>query len=233
MPNTDNTEKDELTLSIENNPCGTCRANGLPLPCAGHGGGAGGGSGSGGSSEKTDSKSSSNSSTNNTSANRNDDISSQFLDGKCWSQLKWLDNELKFDKPEALLSIQMNKEQGTLIFDEKKGLSKEQEKILHEHFNAIKSILEEFKQELKAKGISVDDFTAVTKDNKLTIKIPPEHFSAFIARLVDKNLLPTKNLLQQKVQENKYETSNQIPDTKSTFNPSPFSKEPKPKGWKE
>ncbi|RDI46994.1 hypothetical protein [Aquicella lusitana] len=231
-------QKDPITLLIERNPCVMCRAMRVPI-CKGH---AGSGSGGGGKEDNKSAKHTLNQKMD--AAKQMSHISSLFLDGKNWVQLQWLDNALSFEKPEAFLSIQIDSKNGILTLQGKKGLTKAQEDELRQYFDKIKDqfneFMKEFKDEFKAQGISVANFSVDIKNNTLTIKmLNPDRtpnlacFAAFIDYLADKNLLPSKNLLETTLKEALMggKSASVEQEKKSAFHPTPFSKTPKPNGW--
>jgi len=217
--------------AIENNSCGVCRGMGLPLPCKGHarsGGGSGGGKGDDGS--------------NRESKNKNPgyipkpkpEFEKIEYIAKDWDLLLTLSERI-IDFKAGLLAIESDMLRGILTFRGKAGLSKEELEILREYLNTIKTEFDAFKIMLAERGMSVKDFTAVIKDDVLTINIPnPKLYADFIFELTNKNLLPSPHAEKQAANRQFITEQNSVlVDSKNVFNPTPFETRPKPKGWKE
>jgi len=229
MPKNDQNQdkNDPIKESIDNNVCGTCRANGLPPPCQGHGGGGGGGSSGGGNEdrkERTDMYTQTNSS-------RQIDIAfSYLLQNVNWTQESILDRALVFTKPDALLTLKIDGENGVLIFRGNLGLSKDLEKILHEFYKKIINEFDEFKKENR---MTDKNFVAVNSGNTLTLMMPNKKlYDLFVERLIAKNLIATPaNLTSAQDFQPKREDATK--DSRSYPNPFDISKGPRPKRWKD
>lgn len=152
-------------------------------------------------------------------------ISTPMLNKPAWMQSqKSSDKMINYEAGWSLF-FKSDRLNGTLIFRVKPGLPNDEiKKALQERLKAIKIEFDDFKNQLTKQGISTENFTAVLKDNELTIHIPttpnPKYYDAFIKYLENKNLLPSQN---QEHEEKKEITQSPEEDEQPTFNPSPFS----------
>ena len=221
-------DQDTRSKALENNPCGICRAMGLPV-CKGHGGGSGGGDSGGGSeaSEGNDLK--------QTAATTPKSLHNVFSESTLWQHIDGTDDIYTYDAPLALLSIKLDLGAGSLVFSKHGNLSKEEEQELNKLLDTIENELNEFKAELEAKGMDTQAIQCHRENGCLTIKLPtPEYFDTFVQRLTDKNLLVT-DLPQKKHTLETAATKNQDnPDPeeqkKAATAPNPFdiTQGPKP-----
>lgn len=203
--------KDSKERALQNNPCGICRALGMPV-CKGHGGG-GGGSTPG--SSKDDVASGPKESVLHASHLFNPvlstDISALLPQNGDWSSSDVLESVFHFESPDALLSLHLDMERGLISFHGNKNISTEQYVLLNEFFSAIEVELGVFKKELAEEGNNpdlIDQLTVERQYNSLTLKFPsPRFYDGFVKRLVDKNLLPVESTPQQ---EKTIETSRTI-----------------------
>ena len=174
-----------------NNPCGLCRAFGLPPPCRGHGGAGEGDSGSAEENKHKDEKQLS----DTTTAPQTGDTKLSKTDHYDAAQLM-LSSSGAIHLAAGLLSIEAIKlPHGILIFRGKAELTTEEKQTLREFINAVKTTFDEFKQKLEEEGVSTKQFTADIKNDELTIKINnPKYYNEFIQLLNKKNLLPNADV---------------------------------------
>ena len=235
--------EDPRKATINTNPCGICRAAGMPI-CKGHGaGGAGGGSESKETKgENKDSKLSSQSAEFGTpnSSQKKEDIIALLEQSPLWSQSD--EFTFKSKNPFALLSMTLNMEKNTLTCKGHDDLTAEEQQDLDTLFKAIEQELDLFKKEFPtARPIEADLHRT---GNEMTIQIPDQKcFDAFIKRLVDKNLLnlEDKNLValadkkSPKIESGFQQQTTQrideleIPSEVKRTKPTPFDYVPKPK----
>ena len=186
MPNTHsaNTErKDERTKLLEANPCGICRASGLPT-CKGHGGRGG----SGGSSDSTEEMLAE---TITTLTLTPISLEEQLTRSAVWDKPDELELTFVLNGQDTLFTMKIDMENNQLIFECDKNLSKEQQADIRAYFEAIMKELTVFKTELIKQGVSVEHITAISNENTLRIRFPSaEHYDAFVQRLIDKNMIP-------------------------------------------
>lgn len=229
MASDQKSKKSTLTMAIENNPCGMCRAGGYPN-CKGHGGSGGGGSG-GGSGENKNTDATYSNQASSTLSQASIAAIKEFDNAKTI----WIQSQLSSDRTlnyeAGLLSIESDRLRGNLTFKVKPGLTKEELELSRQFLKVVKAEFDEFKNQLTEKGISTSNFTATLKDDELAIKIPnPKYYDAFIKHLENKNLLPIPNPDQEKK-----EVASKSYNQEKT-RPSPFDdilKGPKPKGVKK
>src|SRR3990167_781924 len=124
--------KGQAKSPAEGNPCGICRASGFPV-CKGHGGGGGGGGGGSDSSASSDDTKSA-SPVPAPQPKGSADIVALLAQNGGWTNQDDLDSTFKFENPEALYTLEMDMELGSLIFSGNKDLSKEQQDTLDEFF---------------------------------------------------------------------------------------------------
>lgn len=162
-------KKDERAKAIENNPCGLCKAAGLPI-CRGHARGAGG---------------------------KSEELDEEDLDMKS-SERAELTLELKPTLPSSLGWEQLNAlflmtnlaSQGIFSLRPRPKLALENDREIQEFIRQVKLEFDQFKQVLEKKGIPVEHYSATINKNELIIRIPsPKMYDAFIQQLVNKNLL--------------------------------------------
>lgn len=171
---------EQRNFALNNNPCSICRALGFPT-CKGHG------SSRGGQEEASDNDEVSNkdkSSINESTAN---DLTIALGQSALW--LKPDDLIFEFNHSDALMSVTIDMEQGTILFLGKEDLSHAQNIALKEFFQTIKQELNEFKKDC---SVSANQMQLELVDNKCKIRISnPKLFDAFVQRLLDKNILST------------------------------------------
>jgi hypothetical protein len=221
-------KKGAITIAIENNPCGLCRAMGYPI-CKGHGGGSGGGGDSGETKNKDVAYAA------KQVASTLSPVTIAAIREFDKAKTIWMQSQLSTDKTinyeAGLFSIESDRLRGNLTFRVNSGLSKAEIEIARKFLNVVKAEFDKFKDQLTEQGVSTKDFSAVIKDNELAIHIPNQkYYDAFIKHLENKNLLPTPN---PEKQEKKELASESIKQEKNR--PSPFDdilKGPKPKGLK-
>lgn len=206
-------KKSALTLAIENNPCGRCRAAGYPS-CKCGGGGGGGGSGGGGK-DKDDVTPVLNQAANianQAAIQKFDEAKKNFMESQLHS-----DNAINYET--GLLSVESDRLRGNLVFRVNPGLSKADMEVAREFIKAVKDEFEEFKNQLIEQGISTKGFVVNMKDNELAIRIPiPKYYDIFIKHLESKNLLPVPN--PDRVDKSML---HQYQESKKPFNPNPLS----------
>lgn len=210
--------KDAITIAIENNTCGICRAMGYPI-CKGHGGGSGSSSGS--DSEKKDTVFTSYQVAS--TENQVNIIIQKFNEAKKNFMQTQLFADRTIGYEAGTLSVESDKLHGNLTFRVKPGLPKGKIHASREFFNAIEIEFDEFKNQLAEQGISSNNFTAVivVKGNELAIHVPnPKYYDAFIKHLESKNLLPIPNSGHEEKKES-FESIEK--DKRQVFNPTPFS----------
>ena len=197
---------EEKASPAARNPCGICRAGGSPV-CKGHGGGGGG-------------LSESATETGSVSPGVSPAISSpatalappvsiaQFLtQNQGWESQDDSDALFKFENPEALFTLELDIEQGTLIFSGNDDLSAEEQETLNEFLSAMENELAAFKKEPIEQGKDpelIDQIKFVRDGNVLTLVLPtpmPAIYDALVKRLIDKNFIPgqPKNVIAKTV----------------------------------
>ena len=172
------------------NPCGICRANNVPPPCRGHGGGSGGGGSDGGKEDGAKNENSPNQTVSSST-----ELASYLLQrNDVWSRVPQTEMTFKCENPESLLSIKLDGDKGIISLSGKMGLSADERKDLHLLFKAIIDEFEKFKIQHK---ITDEKFSATTNGDNLTIKIPnPKLYDMFVQRLMNLNLIPTPDNLK-------------------------------------
>lgn len=179
---------DERTLAIKNNPCGSCRALGLPI-CRGHGGGGGG------SGDKTSAQDKEASVTPNA-----DQLMKALKLSPLWTTKDAPDEEeveaenavFDYNPPESILFFHIDFEKGIVKLRPKPNLSKEDLETYEDFQKAIENELHVMKQEMEEQGKEFN-FSIERVGNKVFIRIPNvQQFDLFITRLRDKNFLPTQ-----------------------------------------
>lgn len=211
--------KDPIKAAIDSNPCGSCRAMGLPS-CKGHGG-SGGGGGGGGSDSNESKKEARGSKTIGASTQ----AVSAFMAEQDKAKATWVQSQLLSNVTSnyevGLLLIQSDRLRGNLTFKVRPGLSKVEEEISRQFLKTIKTEFDEFKNQLAEKGISTTNFSATLKDNELSVHIPnPKYYDAFIKHLESKYLLPVPNPEREEKNEM---LGSARDDKKQIFNPTPLS----------
>jgi hypothetical protein len=234
MPiNNSNNAPREQALKI--NPCGICRAAGLPT-CKGHGGGSGG---SGGSDLASDDASTTAASKDSPSLSPTIKPSELLIQSELWAQPNSWESIFTFNSLNALIDLRLDLERGLLSLSSNKGLATDQQKAVDELFDAIKNEFNQFKTELANKGVSVEQMQLNHQGNNLTLMLPtPKYYDAFIQRLMNKNLLATEAPSPKNGKRDEYipiseksisEAIAPEPTDLSTTS-TPFDMTPKPKG---
>jgi hypothetical protein len=209
-------KKGAMTIAIENNPCGRCRAAGYPTcKCGSGGGGSSGGESDESKKKDADFKSHQTTSISNqvkAAIKKFDEVKKFFVQSKLLS-----DKMINYETD--LLFIESDRLRGNLSFRAKSGLSKDEAETIRQFLKIVKSEFESFKNCLAEQGVSTNGFNATLKDNELTIHIPNQkYYDAFIKHLENKNLLPIPN------PEREVQKETRGPDKQQTFNtPNPFS----------
>lgn len=181
-----NESKDEASSAVKKNPCGMCRANGSAI-CKGHGGRGGGGGGGGSSSENQEEALTAASLTLDPKK-----LELLLVQNPALIKSDQFESTYEFANSNALFSMKLEMESGTIILRGKKDLSKEEQATLDEFYKTIEMELNAFKSELIEKGVKHGlDIKFAREGNDLTLKFPnPGHHDAFVKRLMDKNLFP-------------------------------------------
>ncbi|MDI9819796.1 MULTISPECIES: hypothetical protein [unclassified Legionella] len=207
---------DQRESAINNNPCGICRALGLPI-CKGHGS-SGGGSGD---------------SYDDQSLAKGQSVTKEpisiDLEKSLGKSTLWLNSDdlaFEFNIPDALMSVKIDMEQGIISFLAKEDLSQDQSIALQKFFEAIKQEFNEFKNDF---SVAANQMQLAQMGNGLKITISnPKLFDAFVQRLLDRNILvtelgPMPGKGRYSIPESKQETENQYKS------PTPFDiSSPKP-----
>ncbi|WP_367608391.1 hypothetical protein [Legionella sp. W05-934-2] len=216
--------EDPRKKSISNNPCGICRALGMPV-CKGHGGGSGGGDNSDSKDKNmTDSQEQSSMLLSSLIPKpKNSTLFDLLSRSPLWSQID--EFIFQYKNPFALLSMTINMENNTLSLKGRDDLTQEEQQALDALFNSIEHELSVFKQE-NANTRPIQASMSRT-GNEMTLNIPdPKQFDAFIQRLADKNLLvmsDKKLLLAQPGSEQKATKDTiESPQDSSWKAPTPF-----------
>lgn len=211
--------KDPIKAAVDSNPCGSCRAMGLP-GCKGHGGSGGGGGGAGSDSNESKKEEAGSKIIGAPNPTTLTSTAEQDKAKATWVQSQLLSN-VSSNYEVGLLLIESDRLRGNLTFKVKPGLSKVEEEISRQFLKTIKTEFEEFKNQLAEKGVSTTNFSATLKGNELSVHIPnPKYYDAFIKHLENKNLLPVPNPERE---EKKELLSSTRDDKKQTFNPTPLS----------
>ena len=228
-------DKDSSQGSDKPNPCGICRAAGIPV-CKGHGGGAGGGGSdsNGAKKEEAGSQLGAVQLNSSTPKPKNDDLVNSLERCQLWSQVD--DFIFKYKNPSSLLSMTINMEKNTLICQGHDHLTKEEKLARDMLFEAIGQELDSFRKENPT--ILTMNIEKSHSGNQITINIPDQKcFDAFIQRLVDKNLLNLSDENLLKKQPSPEKKSTQVMDdvqsppeelASQRTATTPFSIEPKP-----
>lgn len=227
--------------SINNNPCGICRAAGMPV-CKGHGGGSMGGGESSANdelqSEDATLKTSSPSPQFQTILSSKRSIDEVLSQSSLWTQLDPLESNFQYNNPDSLISIELQAENLVLAFRGHDHLTTDQQKERNEFFMAVEKEFKLFKETLSTLGVTCKDMTLNSATNQLSITIPsPKYYDAFLERLMSKNLLNTQVSPAPTMQEKKEaqadlmsrQTSEE--STEKSTAPNPFHTTLKPKGW--
>lgn len=221
--------RDERSKALDSNPCGMCRAAGLPI-CRGHGGGAGGGN------EAKDENSPKDNAPTPKYVPTNIEVkalSSYLEDSEVWNSDE--DFLYNFNNDLAVFSIELDSARGLIHFQGNESLSANDKKDLNELYDKIEDELKKFTDEVNEQNISIS-----RKGNDLKISIPdPSLYDQFVTRLLNKNLIPNNNYkadLDYKANQNAEQKVDEKEASASYKSPNPFdiSSGPKPtNGFKE
>ncbi|QBR84773.1 hypothetical protein E3983_10660 [Legionella israelensis] len=184
MANESKSKRDERSKALAGNPCGNCRAAGLPI-CKGHGGGGG----AGGNEAKDENASKDNAPTpKNVPSNIEVKALSSYLENsEVWNS----DDDFlyNFNNDLAVFSIELDLAKGVIHFQGNESLSANDKKDLNELYDKIEDELKRFTDEADAQNISFS-----RKGDNLKINIPdPKLYDQFVTRLLNKNLIPDNN----------------------------------------
>ena len=181
MPTEARSKKENRNDASDSNPCGMCRAFGLPI-CKGHGGG-------GGDEAKDENPKNDNAPTpkyvpTNIEVKA---LSSYLEDSEVWnSENDFLYN---FNDDLAVFSIVLDSARGLIHFKGNEFLSANNKKDLNELYDKIEDELKKFTDEVNAQNISI-----LREGNNLRISIPDHNlYDQFVTRLLNKNLIPNNN----------------------------------------
>lgn len=201
-------QDDEEINSPKKNPCGKCRANGLPV-CKGHAGGSGGGSGDDDDETSEEKKEASTGPKPMLKPKTLEERLGAYLD-----EATGLDSVVILENQNALFTMKLLMDVGSITFSAKKDLSEEEQADVNELLNAIEIELSDFKKELIQKNEDpklIDKIQTVRDENNLTLKFPsPKFYDAFVERLIDKNLMIAKPSPQQ--EQAQREIKQQLPE---------------------
>lgn len=176
-PKNNDSETNKLLEMVKSNPCGVCRALGMPKCRGGHGGG---------SEDRNEDE-------DNNELMEADKPSLELILNKSngWKESPDEDLQYQFSNSFSLLSMRLDLTKGKLTCSGKESLTKDEQEELDALYEAIRELFEQFQKELAADG-KVLNATFQMQANQLTIQIqPPQYFDAFIAQLMTNNLLPT------------------------------------------
>ncbi|CZG40268.1 Uncharacterised protein [Legionella pneumophila] len=219
--------RDERSKALESNPCGMCRAAGLPI-CKGHGGGGGGGGGGSGDEAKEE-----NSPTGPTPKNVPSNVEIKTLSSYLENSEVWNSDEdflYDFNNDSAVFSIELDSARGLIHFQGNEFLSANDVKDLNELYDRIEDELKMFTDEVNAQNISFS-----REGNNLKINIPdPNLYDQFVTRLLNKNLMPDNNhnadlnYKSNSAAEQKIDVNESVDSTYKSPNPFDISKGPTP-----
>lgn len=217
-------KRDERSKTLESNPCGICRAQGLPI-CKGHGGGKGGG---GESKEENNAKDKAPTPKNVPSNLEVKELSSYLENSAVWHFND--DFQYDFNNDLAIFSIELDSALGLIHFKGNELLNATDEKDLNELYDRVEEELKMFKDEVKSQNI-----TFTREGNNLKINIPdPNLYDQFVTRLLNKNLIPDNNYNADLVSkansgaDQKVDANKEIDSSYKSPNPFDISRGPKP-----
>ncbi|HFL2714587.1 TPA: hypothetical protein ACGWTM_001744 [Legionella pneumophila] len=218
LNNTSENRMDERSNSIKSNPCGICRALGLPI-CKGHGGGGGGG---GADTQNDDAPELSHVPSNIEVIT----LSSYLENSEVWNYIE--DFKYHFKSELAIFSILLDLGIGLIHFKGNELLNDTDNKDLNALYSTIESEFRNFSQE-----VHLQDGSAKRTGNDLKISIPdPKLYDQFVTRLINKNLIPNNNYnvdLANKTNQNPgLSVYGNGPIAYKTPNPFDISRGPKP-----
>lgn len=131
---------------------------------------------------------------------------------KNWSAVLNYANKAASIDSVHLLQIEYDPQHHRLTFQGKPGLLPEQIEALRELLNNIQSAFHDFKNTLKAEGISVENLAT----NTVSITLSQQYFRSFMQYLVQKEILPASMITPE---QTRFARSNQT---------EPFFKRPTP-----
>lgn len=207
------TKKDELSKSIDSNPCGMCRAFGLPI-CLGHGGG-------GGSDEDKEEYSNQNkilAPKYKHATIKAEALSLELENSEVWSMEK--DDFLyQFNNPLALCAIELDLVRGLIHFRGKELLAANDKMDLNMLYDQIEEMLKKF-----GAAVNAPDIGVLRSGDDLIIRILNHNlYDQVVIELQKKNLIPNNNYktgqVYQANQNAELQTHEPATDYKS---PNPF-----------
>ncbi|STX49987.1 Uncharacterised protein [Legionella busanensis] len=244
-PKLENGDRKELKAkAIENNPCNMCRVLGLSS-CQGHGGGGGGGGS--GNEDKLSGRDPGDLYENESPLSLNLKPSliegmllSSFLEAsEIWHESLEEDLLYLYKNDLALVFLSLNLSQGLITFQENKLLDTDEQKDLATLYDAINNEFKQFRKELSDQNIKLNA-TLIRVDNKLSISFrgdSSKYYDAFVTRLMDKNLIPTKkvelDLAQTAQKQEVFLPQDSKADAYKSPNPFDISRGPRPPGYPE
>lgn len=221
--------RDERSKALDSNPCGICRASGLPI-CKGHAGGSGGGDGNKDENSQKDNTPTPKYVPTNLEVKA---LSSYLENSEVWNTNE--DFLYNFNNDLAVFSIELDAARGLIHFKGKESLNTNDKKDLNELYDKVEDELKKFTDEVNAQNISIS-----RKGNDLKISIPdPNLYDQFVTRLLNKNLIPDNNYktdLDYKTNPDAKQKVDEKDAAASYKSPNPFdiSSGPKPtNGFKE
>lgn len=219
MPTQASNKKDERSKSIASNPCGMCRAFGLPI-CLGHGGG----SGSGEDKEEYSNKDKILTPKYEPATIKTKTLFLELENSEIWS----LENDFQyqFNETLALCSIELDLASGLIHFRGKEFLAVNDKMDLDKLYDQIEVMLKQFTDAVNAPDIGI-----TRSGNDLIIRIPDRNlYDQFVIALLNNNLIPNNNYKSgQAYQTN--QNAEQIGESASAYkSPNPFdiSRGPRP-----
>lgn len=204
----------QIKEAIESNPCGKCRATGMPsCKCK---------SGGGGDGPENESENDVLESQNNI-INNATQLVLKLSDSELWDEKIDKEEAFQYLNPHSLIDLTLDVHNCKLTFNIKEDLSPTERQKVAELYEAIKEELADFKSEMAAEGKDVSQIQVKDIDGKLEIKIPnPELYTAFVSRLMQGNLIPTQMPTVDNIQSKNYESNPETEVNKSASAPNPF-----------
>lgn len=108
------------------------------------------------------------------------------------SRIRISNNKINYET--GFISVESDRLRENLILRIKPTLFKAEEELAYKFLDVVKTEFDEFKNQLTEQGVATKNFTAILKNNELSIHIlNPKYYGAFIKHLESKNLLPIPN----------------------------------------
>ncbi|KTD10125.1 hypothetical protein [Legionella hackeliae] len=120
---------------------------------------------------------------------------SSFLDeSEVWHESSEEDLLYLFEGDLAILSLSLDLSHGLITFKGDENLNQKDQADLDALYDAINGEFKQFAKELNDRGIQFHG-TLTRENNNLFIQIPDKkQYDAFVTRLTDKNLIPTRKV---------------------------------------